>query len=74
MAKGGDLTGRMGGAGFGPAPGGGMQPIPLANTNKKDGKEKDPKHPKFESPRDVKKPRGGGGPTGGAPSSVRPKV
>jgi len=71
MAKGGDLTGKMGGAGFGPAPGGGMQPIPLANSS---GKPKDPKHQKFEAPKDVKKPKGGGGPSGGAPVSVRPKV
>lgn len=71
MAKGGDLTGKMGGAGFGPAPGGGMQPIPLANTN---AKPKDAKHPKFQPPKDQNKPKGGGGPSGGAPSSVRPKV
>jgi hypothetical protein len=69
MGKGGDLIGRSGGAGFNKAPMG-DQPIPLANPG---GKPKDPKHPKFEPPRDAKAPKGSG-PSGGAPSSVRPKV
>jgi hypothetical protein len=73
MAKGGDLTGKMGGTGFGPAPDG-KTPIPFAST-KKDGKDvKDTKHPDFKPPKDQKPTKGGGGPTGGAPSSVRPKV
>jgi hypothetical protein len=83
MAKGGDLTGKMGGTGFGPAPDGNT-PIPFASTSKKeakDGKEgKEPKHPDFKPPQDqkMKDPRSGKasghGGIGGTPSSVRPKV
>jgi hypothetical protein len=54
-----------------------MQPIPLANTSKKD---KDAKHPDFKPPQDQKrkdpksgKASGHGG-IGGTPTGVRPKV
>jgi hypothetical protein len=71
MAKGGDLIGKSGGAGFGPMP----KPKPTIPIIEED-KTKDPKHPDFKPPKDQKPAKGGGGHAGigGTPSSVRPKV
>ena len=70
MAKGGDLIGRSGGAGFGSGP---VKPS-LSEAGEK--KPVDPKHPDFQPPKDVKPAKGGKGPAGGpsGASTVRPKV
>lgn len=69
MAKASDLLGKSGGAGFGPPSG-----KPAAPINAQGQPAEGEKHPKFQPPKDTKPSKGGTGPTGGAPSSVRPKV
>ncbi len=68
MAKGSDLTGRSGAAGFG-------TPAPKPEFFKDPGEVAKDKTSKFRPPKDQRPTKGGGsGGVGGAPTSVRPKV
>jgi len=68
MAKASDLIGRSGSGGFQPQP----PKINIDPPEKKEGA--DHSATKLRPVRDSKPGKGGGGPTGGAPTSVRPKV
>ena len=68
MAKASDLIGRSGSGGYQPQP----PKINIQPPEKKD--EADHSATKLRPNRDSKPSKGGGGPTGGAPTSVRPKV
>ena len=72
MAKASDLIGRSGSGGFGQP----QKPKPAFPTPepKDDGEGADHSVTKQKPVRDSKPTKGGGGPTGGAPTSVRPKV
>ena len=68
MAKASDLIGKSGSGGYQPQ----RPQINIQPPEKKD--EHDHSATKLRPVKDSKPSKGGGGPTGGAPSSVRPKV
>lgn len=70
MAKPSDLLGKTGGAGFGAPVNKPVVPIVTPPAAAEEGE----KQSKFQPPKDARPAKGGGGPTGGAPVSVRPKV
>jgi hypothetical protein len=69
MAKASDLIGKSGSGGYQPQQ-------PKFNIQAAEKKEEGADHSatKLRPTKDSKPSKGGGGPTGGAPSSVRPKV
>jgi hypothetical protein len=71
MAKPGDLIGKSGGSGFGPA----KPANPFVPPKPKgEGETTDHSATKLKPAKDSKQPKGKGGPSGGAPTTVRPKV
>ena len=71
MAKASDLMGRSGSGGFGPQ----KKPAQaFPKPEEEEGKSEDHSATKQKPVKDSKPHKGGGGPSGGAPTSVRPKV
>lgn len=70
MAKASDLIGRSGAGGFGPP----EKPKTVIQPPEKKEEAEDHSATKQKPVKDFKPTKGGGGPTGGAPTSVRPKV